>query len=1587
MSYPPPPGGQPTSFKTNVNRAKTKRWVEAKSYSYDGDDWGEVDDYDEYGGYDEPQPPPKPTGFRQRGQSATQPAPASRDTQSEDYQTPGNNRQGYGNLAGQPIAPQQHQAIRSTTNPQPRMKGSIERSNSFDRGDDKRAFSAGIHQQAALTSGSGQFQPQGFPNDQSQQLPFQQGPNQAFPSQHGPYQQSFAPQEQYHPPPPEKDHVQISGLPSTINDHQQLQSPIQFNLDQSRHQPGIGRALLPIDNQLGGQVDRHMPEKSSSQASNHGSATYSDQALHPSVNDRTQTVASDETSLDFHNRRDFSPSAIPPPLQTRNSPSPHDASESQSSSRHPPRKSSLSQGNPPSLPVLDQGPQLLPPTVPLDESPASSDREDHDHPRKPLPFVRPADIYKRMQEEKEKARQSQDSSRPSMDRVMEQAGSTPSHEPTGPPPSTDALGAGPARLGTAESMNSRIVSKDSGPPLDSNSSRESEHGLGEPHVDAARPNVPPAENPSISFNSMSRPILPDVTRMSGFGDLLLGTTTIGKEPSQPSSHEKLAPSSQINPQAPVEDTGLQHQPSAGFRSAVSQAFEIVEDQIPGTPSSTAGSGVGRSTSGGTSVISPIISRGPSVAKWSETTMGSERTAPPPSLTENEIDKTTSRPVSSGTLETPKQIVRKPSPSQSPGPGFSEPTPASFIPGHRRNLSTPSPDNSPARTPVLEANRQIRQPQEAELAMVTPTESTYPSNHGPRNIEASFSEISASTSQPPIAGESNQQSADPNLNVRDRLNMLSSFNEADVIRGPRENSEIESPVTPLENIPHSRAESPSKNRVRDLAGKFESGKTSRQGSDLSTGLPGTTTPKKDNALQARPLTDRLESFRPQLPGGWESYTSAAPSKVSSKQAKFSDAKAPNQVLTDSPEKSKGVSTPATVKSIYAESPSKASDGRENSSLQTEALPTPIDAFAAVVAAGSALAEALVAAVGMDSTPSSKEPDARLQGEAPRQESQPNTFGTTSHGHSASANTTVHPEASRPSVQDFDDDNSSAAPTPPLRKESDQTADKTTSISTKGEPRIESRSVQSDMTNPVTDVTDHRPHSMLPPLSTDTRSHQYESDRLRREIVKNLGPRGLSEPTTAESESPWQDNSRLSTESNLARHDSMVIPSEYESYWNGSNSGGEASRTNSSRGKAQSSLDSAQQHDHENIKPPPPLHLSGGHQKTIAEESARNDDLSSRPDLRQHRYSWEQDSGEVLVPDRRLRDYDSTSARATPPSHIGSYEATQDSKAIFVTPNLESHGPESTNVEGQSVPLVNEGPVANKGETRISDILSLPRAQEQPERIAVDQGQDSSAKNIVDHERVNLPKYLSDPVASEVASPVTENHPVGDRKIDYQGIETVSPYTQPLNENWIPTFEMTEAPTEIQNTSPIIPGALPKMPAFREILALKDSAERIRAFNETREQVAHVNSGLSHWLSVTLNELPEHKVVLSRADHGPSAVVTQKSLPFKAKLTSMRSGGAQTNQQPYYQQYLNATPQASGPDGVGGQNPSSSISAQSFAPTGGSGGKLSSQQVQAKGKEFLHSAGVFGGKANVAAKGLFSKGRSKFRGSSSVDKVDK
>ncbi|TWU74230.1 hypothetical protein ED733_003710 [Metarhizium rileyi] len=156
------------------------------------------------------------------------------------------------------------------------------------------------------------------------------------------------------------------------------------------------------------------------------------------------------------------------------------------------------------------------------------------------------------------------------------------------------------------------------------------------------------------------------------------------------------------------------------------------------------------------------------------------------------------------------------------------------------------------------------------------------------------------------------------------------------------------------------------------------------------------------------------------------------------------------------------------------------------------------------------------------------------------------------------------------------------------------------------------------------------------------------------------------------------------------------------------------------------------------------------------------------------------------------------------------------------------------------------------------------------------------------------------------------------------------------------------------------------SFREIMSMDSSRERIAKYNEMRSIFSSTNSGLDSWLVYLDAQHP---------DMGPlkPLVVAQAARQASQGADAAKiMAGAQAvpAQQPYYQQYLNASsPTASGfPTGrsrLGGLPITlpSQVSSSTFGH--------SSNQIGTKSKEFMHSAGKMG-------KGLLSKGRSKLRG---------
>ena len=1346
---------QAPNFKTNVNRAKTKRWVEAKSYSYDGDDWGDVDEYDEYGGYDEPAPPPsKPTGLRQRGQSATQSA-QSPPSQVSPPQSDG--RRGYGNIGGQPsaVAPQ---GLRSATNPQPRLNTNLERSNSFERDDEVRAFSAGGYQQGQVQRGDEGIaintprpEPKAPPQPQITDFAVQ-SPEQMYTDRSQPFQPQVLVQQ---------------GAPSRARaDSRSIQ-------DSARTYS------------LGGTSQRSIPA----------------QHLPPSDGSRAQSLTGNQGPSSFQTQRQLPPGSNIPPPRLHGTPPPSGPESSKVSQPfRPPRKSSLSQQAAAERPV---------------EEPQQRERSSSSV-GKPLPFVRPADIYRRMQEEKERERQSQESSRPSVDAINEERDG--SDNVAAPPTTVNPF--------TSSSSSQQQIPETRSHDQAANSSSDVQSANDLSNVAPTQANEP-GQGLSPQVPGTSQPLLPNVARVSTFGSSFLdfGGNSRKIEVSQaqvPAAKTEDISTSTVaagESEAPAKtETTLQHQPSAGFRSIVSQAF----DQAPATPSSGTGSTLDRSISGSTTTRSPPISRGPSSATDNiASRMKHDRgISPPPKVMDTVPEE---RRMSAGSGVTPKsERPRTQGPLNNP--------PQAIIPGHRRNLSTPSPDNSPARTPAIEKTAQLQSPKEAEIAVATPVSPHFAEETGlSQSRSFPFNNSSAVMPQRPI----------PDVNYREPLAL--NTNEA-----PPSTSRASSPTKSLVNSVRDREGSPSTNRVKDIAGKFES--ASRRGSDQSlsekvksakAGSPERTS----NSPRTRPPPDRLASFRPQLPGGWDSYTAPDPSVTSA-----------DHVTTEK------VSGKSQASSMGEPIQTEQTDRRGAQSLQRnqneeEARAAPVgpirDPFAALSAAGSALAGALTAAT---SNPDKIEDETAIQS----------------------------------------DRNALAGPQIP-----NQTPEQ-------GRPAT-------IFPSPSPERTPRQVPPQLPSLDTE-RKPQYESDRLRREIVRSLSPDKASEPTTADTDSSWQvsppDISMVPKPQRSGTGlESPTVPNEQDSYWNDSSSEGSV-RSTRRRRRPRSLKNISGQVDADSVKPLTPRHLKNDRPDELEMRTSRPDVDGERPSLGPQRFSWERPGSTLTsavdtstIGDRRSAPSDTTVSQTV----VGDDDDLVEPTIIqehAVRPRNDSLNPSHKRDSDGTLPSV---PLESKAEAHTyteESSLALEAPQEGPTPDAQIGGTVlglQEQRNDGRHRNMSLQGLGQTQASSDSPGPY-----VGD------------------------TAEQ------------------PRIAGFREILALKTPEERINAFNNARQQYATVDSGLRHLLTTMQTRMEQ-----SRNNQNPAFLSgNEKLLPNQTSNTVNAQSGialAPANRSH-------------------GSSPSST--------------KINRQQLQSKGKDLLKDANVLSGKANVAAKGLFMKGRNKLRGTDKV-----
>lgn len=175
-----------------------------------------------------------------------------------------------------------------------------------------------------------------------------------------------------------------------------------------------------------------------------------------------------------------------------------------------------------------------------------------------------------------------------------------------------------------------------------------------------------------------------------------------------------------------------------------------------------------------------------------------------------------------------------------------------------------------------------------------------------------------------------------------------------------------------------------------------------------------------------------------------------------------------------------------------------------------------------------------------------------------------------------------------------------------------------------------------------------------------------------------------------------------------------------------------------------------------------------------------------------------------------------------------------------------------------------------------------------------------------------------------------------------------------------------------------------------MAIPTLGARVQAFNATREQFLALDSGLNQWMRITIDsspggeysELIEQRLRPSSASMSPVTAHSKVKFPKLPALVSSfafhdsggggGSGGGSGNNN-----------NNNDHDGGGGSGSSQGHHRRPSAQLGNIG--ISRQNVELRGKELLHNAGVLGGKAGDKAKGLFAKGRNKLRGGS-VEKTN-
>ncbi|GIZ38661.1 hypothetical protein CKM354_000207100 [Cercospora kikuchii] len=1088
---------------------------------------------------------------------------------------------------------------------------------------------------------------------------------------------------------------------------------------------------------------------------------------------------------------------------------------------------------------------------------------------KPLPFIRPSDIYKRMDEERR--RESEDSGRPSVDALE--------------------------RVTSAEQRRNEL------PPVEEQAERV--------QIQSSGPDEP---DQTTSSSRNKSPTLPLVSRFSGFGDDILtftgststeqtskpsppgldtaglGTASSSIQPTPTTTHP---PSGISRASAAAEqhgDDGLQHTPSVGFRSAVHQAFDqndasLSRDNSGSTPSTD----VGRSDTSSTAGISPIMSRVPSAATAAFTQR--QRDGVTPTIAEESTTTPTASRPGSDLVE---RVGRQPPADRS---ASGERVPTTFEPGYRRSLDPPSSGTSPARTPAVETveSRRLSTP----LSGVIGADDPDVADQGAEVVKPDLHPVETLASNPPtsaipIAGRG-RSNTDYSIREADLANTINSSPDkdpsspelAEAAKESRDSRDLflrthdMPPATsPVRTGTPSRSDSPAKGRVREIADKYQEIHESRRGSNASIGSSksGWSTftddakpkPRRAGTGQSglgqgpappRPEIGREESFKPDLPGGW--INSEAPTPA--------------------------VETPPAVATRNIPSPDEPIDltpTTQKHQLQGPATKSPIDATKEV---GDQLGAAFISQYGVG-----HQTRDFASKEAPAPVDQSEAMPKRIHGEVLPAPPLLRQETD--STDAPTSVSSSAAPTP-LAKDTPQPAAGNGNLGTEYFNTVAPLRVRSREPSPEHSVP-QQPSAGQPLRRTS--SDSADDDRIRAEIVRSLDS---------------------SADNNVRTQDALNAPDNERRVEHGESALPAAAATAAAVGVGAAAV-------------------------AAASTSTPKTD-STRPGLLNTRFSWEM--SEPVKEEPKSPEIKPEAAYERPRSkqlHImnpGETPITPD------TPAVEQRLPELTGTIGGPLSVPDVGrPEAAAAEGEIVRSLSQ-RVKGPVSPVAKTQ------------DTLNIPQTTAE---SGQSLQEGQPSPVSDRS------PRIPPYYAESTQDTTNAAPSTASPQ--QQSSAQFQG---QIPAFRNILQIKDADERIKTYNSTRQVFADMNTGLGDWLQ---SMTARHPDVQQTAEQGrpPPLEPSVSASNTNSWKRGHRAAAPSMNLSNLKNRFASGgQAEGSGRTASAGGGPSGLSNSDN---AGGSGG-VDLDRVQQKGKEFMKNAGVFGSKAGAGAKGLLAKGKSRFGGS--------